>query len=427
MTLGTRIQELRKQQGLSQEALGEALGVSRQAISKWESDVTVPEVDKLIALSKRFGVPVGVLLGVEAAQGGAPGEAAPELTGRELRAVEAIVSRYVAETEARRRTQAAPQPPPARRKRRWPAVLAAAAAVCLVWSLLARVKQLNDQVSTLQSQVDRIDTSVSSQISSISSRVEHILKAQNDLVADSSCTLADIDLAGTGAGTALFQVSATPKRYTEGLSAEFSASGHDFETVTVQGTPGKDLRFQADLTCPLSDDITISVTFTSGGVRETQQLHTEGGLASNTQPSISSAHVLFGDEVTGGSYHLSDTIHLRWTNPLVKTAQGTHTVSVRALSLQVYVGGAKAAEVEGDGSGVVSSDILQVLHIPVDVTLSLAPGDTLTLLAKITDSHGRTYRQILNHYAVEPYQAGAQAVRYELTPADWPALSALPQ
>ena len=35
MTLGQRIQELRKKQGLSQEALGEKLGVSRQAISRW--------------------------------------------------------------------------------------------------------------------------------------------------------------------------------------------------------------------------------------------------------------------------------------------------------------------------------------------------------------------------------------------------------
>lgn len=43
MTLGQRIQSLRKGLGLSQEALGELLGVSRQAISKWESDLTVPD------------------------------------------------------------------------------------------------------------------------------------------------------------------------------------------------------------------------------------------------------------------------------------------------------------------------------------------------------------------------------------------------
>lgn len=65
MTIGQRIAEERKKLGLSQEALGEKLGVSRQAISKWESDTSVPEIDKLIVLSKLFSVSVGWLLGVE--------------------------------------------------------------------------------------------------------------------------------------------------------------------------------------------------------------------------------------------------------------------------------------------------------------------------------------------------------------------------
>jgi len=65
MTLGRRIQELRKGLGLSQEELGERMGVSRQAISKWEGDQATPELDKLIGLSKLFGLPVGQLLGVE--------------------------------------------------------------------------------------------------------------------------------------------------------------------------------------------------------------------------------------------------------------------------------------------------------------------------------------------------------------------------
>ena len=65
MTLGQRIQAERKRLGLSQEGLGEALGVTRQAISKWEADGAVPEVDKLVALSRLFHLPVGGLLGVE--------------------------------------------------------------------------------------------------------------------------------------------------------------------------------------------------------------------------------------------------------------------------------------------------------------------------------------------------------------------------
>ena len=97
MTLGQRIQQLRKEHGMSQEALGEQLGVSRQAISKWESDNTIPEIDKLIALAKLFGVSVGILLGVEEDDPSVP--AAEELTDRELKAIEAIVSRYLEKTQ----------------------------------------------------------------------------------------------------------------------------------------------------------------------------------------------------------------------------------------------------------------------------------------------------------------------------------------
>lgn len=73
-TLGQRIQALRKEAGLSQEALGEALHVSRQAVSKWEGDGGVPELDTLIQMSRLFHVRLETLLGLEPA----PEEAAPE-------------------------------------------------------------------------------------------------------------------------------------------------------------------------------------------------------------------------------------------------------------------------------------------------------------------------------------------------------------
>lgn len=65
MTLGQRIQAGRITLELSQEALGEKLGVSRQAVSKWEADGAVPDTDKLIALSKLFGMTLNELLQVD--------------------------------------------------------------------------------------------------------------------------------------------------------------------------------------------------------------------------------------------------------------------------------------------------------------------------------------------------------------------------
>ena len=64
-TTGQRIAAKRKELGLSQEALGEKLGVSRQSIYKWESDTSLPEIEKLISLSRLFSVSIGWLLGVE--------------------------------------------------------------------------------------------------------------------------------------------------------------------------------------------------------------------------------------------------------------------------------------------------------------------------------------------------------------------------
>lgn len=54
MSFGTNLSKLRKQHNLSQEELAERLGVSRQTISKWETDDNFPEMDKLIFISKIF-------------------------------------------------------------------------------------------------------------------------------------------------------------------------------------------------------------------------------------------------------------------------------------------------------------------------------------------------------------------------------------
>ena len=62
MALSEKLYTLRKKSGLSQEQLAEQLGVSRQAISKWESGQSVPESDKLIVISNYFKVSLDYLL-----------------------------------------------------------------------------------------------------------------------------------------------------------------------------------------------------------------------------------------------------------------------------------------------------------------------------------------------------------------------------
>ena len=62
MTLGKKLQLLRKARGMSQEQLADALGVSRQAVSKWELDATLPDTANVVALGKLFGVTTDYLL-----------------------------------------------------------------------------------------------------------------------------------------------------------------------------------------------------------------------------------------------------------------------------------------------------------------------------------------------------------------------------
>lgn len=61
MTLGQRISQYRKQLGISQEELGARLGVSRQAVSKWETGAAAPDMENLLALAREFGVSVAEL------------------------------------------------------------------------------------------------------------------------------------------------------------------------------------------------------------------------------------------------------------------------------------------------------------------------------------------------------------------------------
>lgn len=62
LTLGRRIQALRKQQGLTQEALSELMAVSPQAVSKWENDQSCPDIMTLPRLASSLGVSTDMLL-----------------------------------------------------------------------------------------------------------------------------------------------------------------------------------------------------------------------------------------------------------------------------------------------------------------------------------------------------------------------------
>ena len=85
LSLGEKIASLRKAKGMTQEQLAEQCSVSAQAVSKWENDLTAPDISLLPRLSELLGVSVDELLGVQRAEVTAINKETVDLTKMLLR------------------------------------------------------------------------------------------------------------------------------------------------------------------------------------------------------------------------------------------------------------------------------------------------------------------------------------------------------
>ena len=155
MTLGQNIQTARKAKGISQETLAEKIGVSRQALGKWEKDTALPGVDNLQALAKELGVSVDALLGCAA-----PDTAAPAVT---LNALRDLLDARDAEACRRRRGA-------------WLAAAAAAALLLAVGGGMAarlqtRLDGLAGQYGYLSSEVSRTNNDLSARMQELQNAV----------------------------------------------------------------------------------------------------------------------------------------------------------------------------------------------------------------------------------------------------------------
>ena len=280
-TLGRRIQEARKAAGLSQESLGERLGVSRQAVSKWEADTSVPELENLIAMSRIFGVTIGALLGVEPeaaeepSEEGAPeapgAEAASsvppgELTDRELAAVEAIVQKYL---------EAAGKPRWSQRKRLAVWCAACAAVLAAVLGVRSGFSALERQLNQVQSRVEGIETGYSYQINNLSGKLSGLLESQSSLISGCQLRVTDFDLQEQ---LWYLTVSATPKEYTTDTVATFTARTDTGETSSTEAR-NEDGTFSAEnWAVPMGTspggEVQVSVAFSDGGTVRTEALET---------------------------------------------------------------------------------------------------------------------------------------------------------
>lgn len=387
MTIGQRIALKRKERSLSQEALGQEVGVSRQSIYKWESDAAVPEIDKLIALSRLFGVSVGWLLGVEeppeadgTGEAASPSSAPEELTEAQLKMVEQIVERYTAALRPVKR-------------RRWPFVLALIVLAVVLLNLFQSLDTLRLQQESMFSDISRVESSVNRQIGSISSQVEDILKAQNSLVADYG---AQVDSADLAKNQVTFSVRAVPKTYTDGMSVEFTADTGSGDPARATGSRGADGAFSAALTCPLTDDITVSaVLIGPDGTRSTQLLEHFDGLYSASLPEIQvhgSEQLLWLEPDANGQFTLP-SITL-WAQPDSSASAVNAAVGqAKAVSMQMglFLNHALLTWLEPCDApeGQTNADA-RYFRLSEGTTLTMAEEtDQLVFAAVTTDEYGR--------------------------------------
>ena len=228
MTTGEKIAALRKEQGMSQEALGEKLGLSRQAVSKWEADQAVPTMDNLMELSKLFGVPVDTLLRPDA-----------ELTPKE---------EDTAETESQ---------PVGNANRKWKiAAIAAAGLLCV--SVVCSAVSLW-RVIVMQNQIDQL------RLQSGPSTIYY-----PDNTSDENSDLDDwsenVTVDRQNTDNLLVTVSAVPRSMLDGETAKFVVrSGDQSWECDAENNNG----YSGELSVPFVDtySVYLMLTSTSGETR----------------------------------------------------------------------------------------------------------------------------------------------------------------
>ena len=222
MTIGQRIAEQRKRIGLSQEAMGERLEVSRQAVSKWEADGAIPEIDKLIAMSKLFEVSVGWLLGVEEQTA----ERQESLSEEQLKLIENLVEKY----------QTPPQPE--RKQSRVPLVLCVIVsllAVILAWVAIEKVNTTNNNYDTQFNNLFYSYSDLQNQLGEVSGQLDELVQGEKLLIDYSFSAWAKEDLSG-----GVISFAGAPRRWQNGDTAYISARYDNREVARAECVWGAD-------------------------------------------------------------------------------------------------------------------------------------------------------------------------------------------
>ena len=295
MTLGNRIAALRKAAGLSQEALAAKLGVSRQAIGKWEADASLPGLDNLHQLARELGVSIDALLAGEpgteqpAPAGGAEAEqAAPAAEGTE--GPDAAEEGPQAPVFITKEEAALLEGQASRLRRR---LLAAGAPMALALLALAaglvwqggRLTALQSQLALAQGNIATLDGS----LNLLQSRLDTVITGQGQSVSSESLAASwDVQAKdySPAEGRVLMSLSATPSTITDDCTVRFTFVLSDGQSVVLETERGDGDAFFAEGWVPLAESYTLNMSLTRDGETKVEQLYTEPAFASRYEMQV---------------------------------------------------------------------------------------------------------------------------------------------
>ena len=266
MTLGQNIQTARKAKGMSQETLAEKIGVSRQALGKWEKDTALPGLDNLQALAAELGTGVDALLGAQAES-----PAAPAVT---LDALRDLLAARDAEEK--------------RRRRLWGGA-AGAAFLVLAGLLAGTALQYERQIDALNQNYAAIQASYAAQQADLSAQISELqdaVRMGETTVLDWRWLPAD-KLHRDAAGSWMpVQVQVTPRTAAAGTTARLAVRCGD-DTQLYDMTTAPDGSFAAGgLVFTDGNSYALSVQWTADGVTKSETLGTVNFNEEMTEPTI---------------------------------------------------------------------------------------------------------------------------------------------
>ena len=368
MELYEKLYELRRASGMSQEELAEKLGVSRQAVSKWESGATQPELPKLIELSKIYQVSVDALLSLEHAkeqQDSSPAVPAAEGTAQDT-AEDAPAAKPDFRTFCVQH-----------KKIIGGAAVALAALIAVGAHYNSRIHALSSQVDDLRSELYGVQSSLSNQINGISSTVSDILERETSLVLQFDYNVTNVDLKKQECTLAF---SLLPKAIDEETLVSLLVTDRDAPSPEnchrLPLTQNDHGYLTGEVTLALSNDLDVSVSFEKDGAKQSGDLGSIYSLKDNALPQVSYLYIPYSYSRSTGKpweYHFRPSSGERLSGSISLGALSR--ASIRSACLTYSRAGKILERVPLAASScsdapivtAISSDSAEAICIPQDI------------------------------------------------------------